>query len=324
MNRRPANIDITAKIGLILITVTLLQRHCIYRYMVYICKVEIKLRQFDMMINTIIWDPNDALIDLGFFALRYYSLFFLLAFVFSYIVVKKQFIKHEINVELMDSLTVYVVLGTLIGARLGHCLFYDFAYYSKHPLEIILPFTFTPEFRITGFQGLASHGGGIGIMVSLILFSRKFKIKLWFLLDQIALVVPLAGACIRMGNLMNSEIIGKPTDVSWAFVFLKDDNIPRHPAQLYEGIAYLLIFSFVYLMVKKYPKPSGFYFGLVIFLIFCFRIAIEFIKEDQSAFEAGMLLNMGQILSIPFILTGLFIMYMKNKEQAVVLGITKL
>lgn len=272
-----------------------------------------------MMINTIIWNPNDALIDLGFFALRYYSLFFLLAFVFSYIVVKKQFIKHQINVELMDSLTVYVVLGTLIGARLGHCLFYDFAYYSKHPLEIILPFTFTPEFKITGFQGLASHGGGIGIMVSLILFSRKFKIKLWFLLDQIALVVPLAGACIRMGNLMNSEIIGKPTDVSWAFVFLKDDNIPRHPAQLYEAIAYLLIFSFVYLMVKKYPKPSGFYFGLVIFLIFCFRIAIEFIKEDQSAFEAGMLLNMGQILSIPFILTGLFIMYMKNKEQAVVL-----
>ena len=319
MNRRPANIDINAKIGLILITNTLLQRHCIYRYMVYICKVEIKLRQFDMMINTIIWDPNDALIDLGFFALRYYSLFFLLAFVFSYIVVKKQFIKHQINVELMDSLTVYVVLGTLIGARLGHCLFYDFAYYSQHPLEIILPFTFTPEFKITGFQGLASHGGGIGIMVSLILFSKKFKIKLWFLLDQIALVVPLAGACIRMGNLMNSEIIGKPTDVSWAFVFLKDDNIPRHPAQLYEAIAYLLIFSFVYLMVKKYPKPSGFYFGLVIFLIFCFRIAIEFIKEDQSAFEAGMLLNMGQILSIPFILTGLFIMYMKNKEQTIVL-----
>ena len=319
MNRRPANIDINAKIGLILITNTLLQRHCIYRYMVYICKVEIKLRQFDMMIDTIIWDPNDALIDLGFFALRYYSLFFLLAFVFSYIVVKKQFIKHQINVELMDSLTVYVVLGTLIGARLGHCLFYDFAYYSQHPLEIILPFTFTPEFKITGFQGLASHGGGIGIMVSLILFSKKFKIKLWFLLDQIALVVPLAGACIRMGNLMNSEIIGKPTDVSWAFVFLKDDNIPRHPAQLYEAIAYLLIFSFVYLMVKKYPKPSGFYFGLVIFLIFCFRIAIEFIKEDQSAFEAGMLLNMGQILSIPFILTGLFIMYMKNKEQTIVL-----
>jgi len=319
MDRRPANIDTDAKIGLILIMDTLLQRHCIYRYMVYICKVEIKLRQFDMMIDTIIWDPNDALIDLGFFALRYYSLFFLLAFVFSYIVVKKQFIKHQINVELMDSLTVYVVLGTLIGARLGHCLFYDFAYYSKHPLEIILPFTFTPEFKITGFQGLASHGGGIGIMVSLILFSRKFKIKLWFLLDQIALVVPLAGACIRMGNLMNSEIIGKPTDVRWAFVFLKDDNIPRHPAQLYEAIAYLLIFGFVYLMVKKYPKPSGFYFGLVIFLIFCFRIAIEFIKEDQSAFEAGMLLNMGQILSIPFILTGLCIMYLKNKKQTIVL-----
>lgn len=267
-----------------------------------------------MVINTIIWDPNDALIDLGFFALRYYSLFFLLAFVSSYIVVKKQFIKHQIDVALMDSLTVYVVLGTLIGARLGHCLFYDFAYYSKHPLEIILPFTFTPEFKITGFQGLASHGGGLGIMLSLILFSRKFKIRLWFLLDQIALVVPLAGMFIRLGNLMNSEIIGKPADVSWAFVFLKDDRIPRHPAQLYEAIAYLLIFIVVYLLVQKYPKPSGFYFGMVIFLIFCFRIGIEFIKEDQSAFEAGMLLNMGQILSIPFILTGLYIMYMKRDK----------
>lgn len=267
-----------------------------------------------MVIDTIVWNPSDSIIDLGFFALRYYSLFFLLAFVFSYIVVKKQFVKYGVDVALMDSLTVYVVLGTLIGARLGHCLFYDFAYYSKHPLEIILPFTVMPEFRITGFQGLASHGGGIGIMVSLILFSRKFKLKLWFLLDQIALVVPLAGACIRMGNLMNSEIIGKPSGLSWAFIFLKVDNIPRHPAQLYESIAYLLIFALVYQLVKKYPRASGFYFGMVIFLIFCFRIAIEFIKEDQSAFEAGLLLNMGQILSIPFILTGMLIMYLKRGE----------
>jgi len=268
-----------------------------------------------MVIDTIIWDPSDSIIDLGFFALRYYSMFFLLAFVSSYIVVKKQFEKYGVDVALMDPLTVYVVLGTLIGARLGHCLFYDFAYYSQHPLEIILPFTFSPEFRITGFQGLASHGGGIGIMVSLILFCRKFKLRLWFMLDQIALVVPLAGTFIRLGNLMNSEIIGKPTDVSWGFIFLKDDNIPRHPAQLYEAIAYLTIFSIVYFLVKKYPKSPGFYFGMVIFLIFCFRLAIEFIKEDQSAFEAGLLLNMGQILSIPFILTGLIIMYMKKEAS---------
>ncbi|SEA11356.1 prolipoprotein diacylglyceryl transferase [Pedobacter hartonius] len=268
-----------------------------------------------MVVDTVIWNPSDSIIDLGFFAVRYYSLFFLLAFVSSYIVVKKQFEKHGIDVALMDSLTVYVVLGTLTGARLGHCLFYDFAYYSKHPLEIILPFTFTPEFKITGFQGLASHGGGIGIMVSLVLFCRKFKLKLWFMLDQIALVVPLAGTFIRLGNLMNSEIIGKPSDVSWAFIFLKDDTIPRHPAQLYEAIAYLLIFTFVYMMVKKYPRASGFYFGMVIFLIFCFRLGIEFIKEDQSAFEAGLLLNMGQILSIPFILTGILIMYLKGGAQ---------
>lgn len=275
-----------------------------------------------MVLDTVLWNPSDSLIDLGFFALRYYSMFFLMAFVASYIVVKKQFVKHGIDVALMDSLTVYVVLGTLIGARLGHCLFYDFDYYSQHPLEIILPFTFTPEFKITGFQGLASHGGGIGIMVSLILFCRKFKLKLWFMLDQIALVVPLAGAFIRMGNLMNSEIIGKPADLSWAFVFLKVDDIPRHPAQLYEAIAYILIFSLVYFLMSKYAKASGFYFGMVIFLIFCFRIAVEFIKEDQSAFEAGMLLNMGQILSIPFILTGLLIMYLK-REKATALHIAR-
>lgn len=269
-----------------------------------------------MTLNTILWDPAEALIDLGFFALRYYSMCFLLAFTASYIVVKSQFRKRGINVALMDPLTMYVVLGTLIGARLGHCLFYDFAYYSQHPLEIILPFTFTPEFRITGFQGLASHGGGIGIMVSLVLFSRKYKIKLWYLLDQIALVVPLAGMFIRLGNLMNSEIIGKPTDVSWAFVFLRVDRIPRHPAQLYEAVAYLVIFTFVYLVMQRYPRASGFYFGLVIFLIFCFRIGIEFIKEDQSAFEAGMLLNMGQLLSIPFILCGLLIMYLKRERPA--------
>lgn len=285
---------------------------CIYG--IYLHSVQFS--PLNMTIDTVIWNPGDSIIDLGFFALRYYSMFFLLAFVSSYIVVKKQFQKNGIDVALMDSLTIYVVLGTLIGARLGHCLFYDFAYYAKHPLEIILPFTFTPEFRITGFQGLASHGGGLGIMLSLILFSRKFKIKLWFLLDQIALVVPLAGMFIRLGNLMNSEIIGKPTDVSWAFVFLKDDNIPRHPAQLYEAIAYLLIFVFVYLTMKKYPKASGYYFGLVIFLIFCFRIGIEFLKEDQSAFEAGLLLNMGQILSIPFILGGLYIMYLKRGKPA--------
>jgi len=273
-----------------------------------------------MSVATVIWNPGDSIIDLGFFALKYYSLFFLLAFVSSYMVLKKQFIKYGIDVELMDSLTIYTVLGTLIGARLGHVLFYDFTYFSQHPLEAVLPVTFTPHFRITGFLGLASHGGGIGIMLSLILFSRKFKIKLWFLLDQVALVVPLAGTFIRLGNLMNSEIVGKPTDVSWAFIFLRNDHIPRHPAQLYEAVAYLLIFGFVYLIMNKYPKSSGFYFGMVIFLIFCFRLAIEFIKEDQSAFEAGMLLNMGQLLSIPFILTGLVIMYLKREapENALV------
>ncbi|MGY4385767.1 phosphatidylglycerol:prolipoprotein diacylglycerol transferase [Pedobacter sp. UYP24] len=267
-----------------------------------------------MTLGYINWNPDPTLFDFGFFQLRYYSLFFLLAFVFSYVIVKKQFIKNKIDLTLLDKLTIYVFLGTLIGARLGHCLFYDFDYFSKHPLEIILPFSFSPSFHFTGYTGLASHGGGIGIITSLILFAKRYKINLWFLLDKVALVVPLAGFFIRLGNLMNSEIIGRPTHVSWAFVFLKEDLLPRHPTQLYEAAAYMFIFIVVYQLMGKWVRPSGFYFGLVLLLIFLFRIGIEFFKEDQVAFESGMLLDMGQLLSIPFILIGIGVMAFRYKK----------
>ncbi|MFD1628290.1 prolipoprotein diacylglyceryl transferase [Pseudopedobacter beijingensis] len=270
-----------------------------------------------MLLNYITWNPSESLIDLGFISIKFYSLCFLLAFLFSYIVVKKQFEKKNISIEVLDKLTIYVFLGTLIGARLGHCLFYDFAYYSKHPLEIILPFTFNP-FRFTGFQGLASHGGGIGILVSLYLFSRKYKMNLWYLVDTVAMVVPLAGGFIRLGNLMNSEIIGKVTDVSWAFIFVKEDMQPRHPAQLYEAICYFLLFFLLYRINKERKKAVGFNFGFVITGIFIVRFLVEFIKENQSAFENGMFLNMGQILSIPFILLGLYLLFIKKKQPETV------
>jgi len=268
-----------------------------------------------MLINYILWNPNDAIFDLGFFALRYYSLFFMLAFASSYLVVKRQFLKHHLSVELLDKLSIYVFLGTLAGARLAHCLFYDFAYFSQHPLEILLPVRFNPEFQITGFQGLASHGGGLGIILSLVFFSRNYRIKLWFLLDQISLVVPLAGFFIRLGNLMNSEIIGKPTDMPWAFVFLREDQTPRHPAQLYEAISYLLIFLLMNKLIQKGQRRQGYYFGLVLALIFSIRFLIEFLKEIQSPFEAGLLLDMGQLLSIPFIVAGLAIVVIKRKPD---------
>jgi prolipoprotein diacylglyceryl transferase len=155
----------------------------------------------------------------------------------------------------------------------------------------------------------------MGIIISLWLFNRRYKLGLWYLLDQIALVVPLAGAFIRLGNLMNSEIIGKPTDLPWAFIFRKEDGLPRHPSQLYEAIAYLIIFTLMYLAMRRRKMPDGFQFGLLLSLMFGFRFVIEFTKEIQSTFEATLPLDMGQILSIPFIVLGLIIMYLKAKSS---------
>lgn len=267
-----------------------------------------------MSLSYIHWNPNENLLDFGSFALHYYSLCFMMAFIASYIVLRKQFIRNALKLELLDSLTIYVFLGTLIGARLGHCFFYDFAYFSQHPLEIILPVRFSPHFEIIGYRGLASHGGGLGIIISLILFSRKYKMKVWFLLDQVALVVPLAGFFIRMGNLMNSEIIGKSTTVSRAFIFEQVDQQPRHPTQIYEAICYLLIFLALYFFVIN-KTAIGITFGFCITSIFIVRFLVEFFKENQVAFENSMALNIGQLLSIPFILFGLIVIFWRYNKM---------
>lgn len=265
------------------------------------------------MLGYIIWNPDGIIIDLGFFALRWYSLLFASGFILSYLILSYYFQKEGVALEKLDKLTIYVVLATIIGARLGHCLFYDFDYYSQHVAEIFLPFTFSPEFRFTGYQGLASHGGILGVFIATILFCRKYKVKLLWLLDRLSVVGALAGCCIRLGNLMNSEIIGKPASVSWAFVFAKVDSIPRHPGQLYEAIAYLLIFLLLNIVHGKTQKQNGFIFGLFLILLFSARFFIEFIKADQSAFEADMFLNMGQWLSLPFILFGFILIILKSR-----------
>ena len=264
------------------------------------------------MLSYIVWNPDPTIIDLGFYALRWYSLLFALAFVLSYIILRGHFKRAQLGEEMLEKLTIYVVLATVIGARLGHCLFYDWDYYSDHILEIFLPFRFSPEFQFTGFQGLASHGGIFGIMVAVVLYSRKYKISLLWVLDKLSLVGPLAGACIRLGNLMNSEIVGEPADVPWAFIFVKVDDVPRHPGQLYEALAYLFIFVVVNLVDRKSKRETGFTFGLFMILLFVFRFIIEFFKADQSDFEAGMILNMGQLLSIPFIILGVVIVILKR------------
>ncbi len=264
-------------------------------------------------LNYITWDIDPVIFTLGSYSLRYYTVCFLLAFISSYIIMLRIFKREGKPQELLDQLTIYIFLGTLIGARLGHCLFYEFDYYINHPLEMILPVQFTDNgIQITGFQGLASHGGALGILTALFLFSRKTKTDFLWITDRIVIVVALAGAFVRLGNLFNSEIIGRPTDVPWAVIFSRVDMQPRHPSQLYEAICYILIFILLYriYLTKQNLKP-GYIFGIFLILLFGARFVIEFLKENQESFEDAMSYNMGQLLSVPFILLGGYLLFRK-------------
>lgn len=364
-----------------------------------------------MSLNYIIWDVIPQIIDLGKFEIRYYSLLFALGFILGYVILLKIFKKQGRTVEFLDKLTIYMVVSTIIGARVGHCLFYEFDYYMQNPLEIILPWrgTVGEDFEFTGFQGLASHGAAIGILAGIYIFARKTKSSFLWVMDMIVIVTALAGSLIRLGNLMNSEIYGNPTQTTSGFVFthdltrvltqkyegiiedvsyskvkdkdfqlslgvpleihiefakkVKDENkikqfgdvllaedmarydldnnvfllpgdslnysierrdkrlrlnatiggLPRHPSQLYEAASYLFIFlllMFVYFSYEKRLK-DGFLFGIFLMLIFASRFFIEFLKENQESFEDTMSLNMGQILSIPFVIIGLLLIIWK-------------
>jgi phosphatidylglycerol:prolipoprotein diacylglycerol transferase len=268
-------------------------------------------------LSAIYWDIQPQLFTLGSFELRYYTLCFLLAFISSYILMWKVFQKENKPQELLDQLSIYIFVGTLLGARLGHCLFYEFDYYKDHLLEMILPFTFeNGQFKLTGFHGLASHGGAIGILTALFLFSRKTKTDFIWLADRLVLVVPLAGAFVRLGNFFNSEIIGLPSDLPWAVIFAQVDQIPRHPAQLYEAIAYVILFFILWNYYHKKPhiKP-GALFGIFLIGLFGARFLLEFLKENQEAFEESMNYNMGQLLSLPFIAVGIYLLVRKVNKK---------
>lgn len=284
-----------------------------------------------MLLNFITWNVKPQIVTLGSFEIRWYSILFATGFILGYIILSKIFKKEGIPIELLDKLTIYVVLGTIIGARLGHCLFYEPGYYLKHPLRIILPWegTIGKDFKFTGYQGLASHGGAIGVILALYLFSRKYKKPFLWILDRLVIVTALAGFFIRMGNLMNSEIYGIPTKVPWGFKFMREalygvpvsQIVPRHPTQIYEGLAYLMVFLLLYYIYRKQNTnlKQGLLFSLFLILVFAARFFIEFLKADQESFESHMPLDMGQILSIPFILTGIVILIVigrKNKIAA--------
>ena len=257
--------------------------------------------------NFVLWTPDPELFSIGGVSIRYYSLMWAIGLAFAYFFVRWLYKDQRIPEKLFDPLFIYCFFGVLIGARLGHCIFYDWNYYSHHIAEMILPIQFTDEgVRFTGYQGLASHGGAIGLIIALWLYVRKTKVNFLTVLDNIGLAAPATGCCIRIGNLMNSEIVGKVTDVPWAFIFPREGMEPRHPAQLYEAIAYLLFFFIGFFIYKKYKDRlhKGFFFGLCLTLVFTFRFFIEFVKAPQEAFEADMVLNMGQWLSMPFVILG--------------------
>ncbi|WP_223152126.1 prolipoprotein diacylglyceryl transferase [Chitinophaga qingshengii] len=266
----------------------------------------------------ITWGPSPEIFRIGGFALRYYSVAFMVAFIASYFIMRYIFDREGKDKALLDRLLVYVVVGTIVGARLGHCLFYEWSYFRHHLSEIVLPFRWeNGHFSWTGYQGLASHGGAIGILTAVALFARRYQVPLLWLLDRLAIVVPLAGAWVRIGNFFNSEIVGRPSQLPWAVVFTKHDNLPRHPAQLYETICYLLIFGIIIFLYKKNKgmEHPGYLFGLFLVLVFSARFIIEFVKENQEVFENGYLLNMGQLLSLPLIAAGIwFLKFYRDKH----------
>jgi phosphatidylglycerol:prolipoprotein diacylglycerol transferase len=263
-----------------------------------------------MVFNSITWDFNPEIFSIGNHGIRWYGLMIALGLFTGYLIFKRYLRGDKLTSEMVDSLLVYIAIAGIVGARLGHCLFYEPDYYLKNPLEILKIWK----------GGLASHGWAIGILLALWLYNRKYKIPFLWLMDRIVIVVALACVFIRMGNFFNSEIYGFPTDLPWGVEFVRDrlydsttgellPTVPRHPTQLYEALSYLLIFivSFVFYRKKNMEIRDGVIFSVFMIALFCARFLIEFLKNDQVAFEAGMSFNMGQLLSLPFILTGIVI-----------------
>ncbi|HEU0136932.1 MAG TPA: prolipoprotein diacylglyceryl transferase [Flavobacterium sp.] len=298
----------------------------------------------------IIWNPAEG-IDLGFFLLRYYSLMFVVAFGLGWYIMKHIFQREGEPLEKLDSLFIWTVLATLLGARLGHVFFYDWEYYRNHLSEILLPFRFSPEFEFTGFQGLASHGAAIAIIITMYFFSKKIMHRsLLWVLDRVVIPVASGAIFVRLGNFFNSEIVGHETDSAFGIRFIRDhfstqdvvnatsiakprdayqaiatdpkfsslmQQVPaRHPAQLYEAIGYVLVFAVLFYMYWKTDarERKGLLFGVFLVLLWTVRFVVEFVKESQGGFEESLgLLSTGQWLSIPFILLGMYFIFIAEK-----------
>ncbi len=256
-----------------------------------------------MILNSINWNLKPEIFEWGFLSVRYYGLFFAVGFMAGYYILEKMFKSENIQQEWLDKLFMYVVIATVVGARLGHVFFYGWDHYSQHPGDIIKIWE----------GGLASHGGAFGILIAIYYYSKNVtkKSMLWTM-DRLLVPVALAGMFIRLGNLMNSEIYGHVTDLPWGFIFeRRGETLPKHPTQLYEAICYLFTFIvmfFAYWKTKAKEK-QGLLFGIFLIGVFGSRFLVEFVKEVQEEWEVGMTLNMGQLLSIPFIVGGIYLIY---------------
>jgi prolipoprotein diacylglyceryl transferase len=262
-----------------------------------------------MIFNYINWNVDPEIINVFGISIRYYGLLFVSGLILCIYILGWIFRRENIPQELLEKLSIYGVIGIFVGARLGHCLFYEPSYYFAHPLEMILPIQSIPGggYKFSGYQGLASHGGVLGLLIALYFYSRKTKHSMIDTIDLIAVVAVLEFGFIRLGNFMNSEIIGIPTTKPWSVIFERVDNVPRHPAQLYEAISYFIIFTIMMILYKKMRDrlKNGLLFGLVLVLGFTARFIIEFVKENQIGIEDGMTFNMGQLLSLPYIFVGI-------------------
>lgn len=301
---------------------------------------------------TFTWNPIEG-IDLGFLMIRFYSLSYVIAFITGWFIMKRFFKNENVSLEKLDSLFIYMVVAILLGARLGHVIFYETELLWEDPLSVILPFKTVPEFEFTGFRGLASHGAAIGIIIALILFNRKkLKYPTFWIFDRVVITVAIGAAFVRLGNFMNSEIVGKASgdfplgvrlvrndirpEVAMKATGLKDVNDAysavvndpqfselllsapfRHPTQLYEAFGYVITFLilwYIYWKTSKKERP-GYIFGWFLILLFTTRVIVEFFKEAQVGERADWFLNTGQLLSIPFILAGIYLLFRSSKKQ---------
>ena len=266
-------------------------------------------------------DLSESIISFGPITIYWYSLMFLLAFFAGYKLMEKIYIKENKDLKLLDPFLVHMVLGTLIGARLGEVLFYNWEYFQNNLLEIFLPIKIDENgWNFVGYRGLSSHGATVGIILSIIIYKIKYKYEsvLW-IFDRLVIVVALGGMLVRIGNFFNSEIVGNYTNSNFGVIFLnRSENLPRHPAQLYEAIGYLVLFIILYAMYNKtkLSDKKGFFFGFFLIFLFGVRFIVEYVKESQGGIENYLgLLSTGQWLSIPFMLIGLILLIRSNSAK---------